>query len=162
MNGKRELLCKPKRLLKLFDILHYHWNNSLSTTNIGAQLFNNNSDTNNSVDQNVDSYDSVTHIQRLKDLFLAVYTELPVPDQDLVAMEIHKTNNESVTRIFGSETKENTTNLFNKISSELDPLVCMSTFRKKGNNMFLSAIEIFCTTIYGLDGIFVVVDIFTS
>ena len=153
MNGKRELLCKPKRLLKLFDILHYHWNNSLSTTNIDAQLFNNNSDTNNSVDQNVDSYDSVTHIQRLKDLFLAVYTELPVPDQDLVAMEIHKTNNESVTRIFGSETKENTTNLFNKISSELDPLVCMSTFRKKRNNTFLSAIEICCTTIYGLEGI---------
>jgi len=153
MNGKRELLCKSKRLLKLFDILHYHWNNSLSTTNIGAQLFNNNSDTNNSVDQNVSSYDSGTHIQRLKDLFLAVYTELPVPDQDLVAMEIHKTNNESVTRIFGSETKENTTNLFNKISSELDPLVCMSTFRKKRNNTFLSAIEICCTTIYGLEGI---------
>ena len=153
MNGKRKLLCKPKRLLKLFDILHYHWNNSLSTTNIGAQLFNNNSDTNNSVDQNVNSYDSGAHIQRLKDLFLAVYTELPVPDQDLVAMEIHKTNNESVTRIFGSETKENTTNLFNKISSELDPLVCMLTFRKKINNTFLSAIQICCTTIYGLEGI---------
>lgn len=95
IHSRKQLMCKSKRLLKLFEVLCYYNNTKQDTS-----------------------------FQPLKDLFWAIYTELSFPDQDSVVMEIHCVRKTDVRGIFVDDFMNNTTNLFNRVSAEIDSQVC--------------------------------------
>lgn len=96
------MLCKPRKLLQLFEILIHHYD-SLKPR----------------------------HVTLLQQLFLNVYSELPFPEQDLVVMEIHSSGIVNVGEMLCWESEGNMTNIFNRLSAETDPDVSIETYVHK-------------------------------